>query len=175
MPNSEQFRNEMQKCKIWVGVDGGWPQNILVGNTDHDIAIPCLHSTYIGDRFVLRRHREGEPHFPPCGGRCCWRFSPNRRVSSEYPSGTVPASTASATLSPSPPTRMNSDYCASAAAPGRPWVSSNEQVFVFVRLQFVSPSDHQLVRELQIDIKRPFYYPFYREGSAIILSTFKLG
>ncbi len=73
-------------------------------------------------------------------------------------------------------TRMNGEYKRRGSWPtlGEA-VSSNERVFVFVRSQFVSPSDHQLVRELQIDVKRPFYYPFYREGSAVILSTFKSG
>ncbi len=55
-------------------------------------------------------------------------------------------------------------------------VAKNERVFVFVRSKFVVKTDYELVRENQIDIKKPntHYYP-YMDGQAVVLSTFKSG
>ena len=77
-------------------------------------------------------------------------------------------------------------------------VAANERIFVFVRSKFVGRFDRNIVREdqvpekkhwfpsfffsffylnivffFQIDIKRPYHYPFRRGDSAVVLSSFK--
>ena len=55
-------------------------------------------------------------------------------------------------------------------------VAADERVFVFVRSKFVARSDHELVREIQVDFKWNHYYYFpSTEKSAIVLSSFKSG